>query len=224
MEMRLKLVRPRLKHSREAEAFAREFKGRGETLHGAAGLGEYPGYYLGWIKKLDDDRTREADQERVPAETFFLVKEVRNPRRPGGKLEKIIGIVNIRLELNNKLRLYGGHIGYSIRATERRHGYGKIMLYLALKFCAERQMEAVRIDCDSNNLASERTILALGGKLLDQGWMPVSETQPTHGALRGGQRDAERLAFIKKFVISPQEAVESYAAKYSGLVEWPPEV
>lgn len=46
-------------------------------------------------------------------------------------------MINIRLALNEKLRKFGGHIGYSICLTERGKGFNKINLYLGLKVCQE---------------------------------------------------------------------------------------
>ena len=45
-------------------------------------------------------------EEKVPAETYFLVRKSDN---------KIVGMINIRLQLNEKLKAFGGNIGYSIR-------------------------------------------------------------------------------------------------------------
>ena len=39
-------------------------------------------------------------------------------------------MINIRLMLNENLKKIGGHIGYSIRPTERQKGYNKVNLYL----------------------------------------------------------------------------------------------
>ena len=80
------------------------------------------------------------------------------------KCGKIIGMINIRLALNERLRHYGGHIGYSIRPTERGKGYNKINLYLALKVCEQHGIESVFMDADLNNPASWRTMESLGGK------------------------------------------------------------
>lgn len=45
---------------------------------------------------------------------------------------KIIGMIQLRCELNEYLKNYGGHIGYSIAPSERRQGYGKAMLQACL--------------------------------------------------------------------------------------------
>ena len=69
----------------------------------------------------------------------------------------------VRHFLNETLEKYGGHIGYSIRPSERRKGYAKKMLKAALPFCRELGLRQVLITCREDNIASERTILANGG-------------------------------------------------------------
>ncbi len=61
--------------------------------------------------------------ERCPSKTFLLIRESDN---------KIVGTINIRWNLNEKMLQFGGHIGYGIRPTERRKGYNKINLYLGM--------------------------------------------------------------------------------------------
>ena len=72
-------------------------------------------------------------------------------------------MINIRLALNEKLKKFGGHIGYSIRPTERGKGYNKINLYLGLKVCQEYKIDKVLMDADKDNPASWKTMEALGG-------------------------------------------------------------
>ena len=62
-----------------------------------------------------------------------------------------------------RLRKYGGHVGYSIRPTERGKGYNKINLYLGLKICKEYGIDKVLMDANKENPASWRTMEALGG-------------------------------------------------------------
>ena len=59
----------------------------------------------------------------------------------------------------------GGHIGYGIRPTERRKGYAKAMLKMALEKCIQVDIKKVLITCDKTNIASAETILANGGML-----------------------------------------------------------
>ena len=139
----------------DALAFIREFFEYGSEVHGSGGLDRYLDNYEGWLEKLIADYTREPSEEKVPARTYFFVRESDG---------KIIGMSNIRLALNERLRRYGGHIGFSIRPTERGRGYNKINLYLGLKVCARHGIESVFMDADLDNPASWRTMEALGGK------------------------------------------------------------
>ena len=138
----------------DAADYIREFRACGSAINGTGGLDRYTEDYGGWLKKLEADRVRVPDEEKVPARTFFLVRE--SDRR-------IVGMINIRLALNERLRQYGGHIGYSVRPTERGKGYNKINLYLGLKVCAEHGIDRVFLDAALDNPASWRTMEALGG-------------------------------------------------------------
>ena len=60
---------------------------------------------------------------------------------------------------------FGGHIGYGIRPTERRKGYNKINLYLGMIEAKKLGLEKVMLDCDVDNIASDKTLKALGGNL-----------------------------------------------------------
>ncbi len=81
-------------------------------------------------------------------------------------------MINIRHCLNENLRLVGGHIGYSVRPTERRKGYNKVNLYLGLLRCQELGIDEVLMDCDADNLGSARTMQALGGRLVREWYEP----------------------------------------------------
>lgn len=74
-------------------------------------------------------------------------------------------MIDIRLELADSLREFGGHIGYGIRPLERRKGYNKINLYLCLLRCREVGLDKVMLGCHFDNLGSDKTIKALGGVL-----------------------------------------------------------
>ena len=93
---------------------------------------------------------------RVPGKTFLLIRKNDN---------KIVGTINIRWNLSEKMLEFGGHIGYGIRPTERRKGYNKIQLYLVLLEVQKLNLDKVMLDCSVDNLGSDKTIKALGGIL-----------------------------------------------------------
>ena len=60
----------------------------------------------------------------------------------------------------------GGHIGYDIRPSERRKGYGTVLLALTLKKAQELGLHEVLVTCDSDNVDSVRIIEKNGGELI----------------------------------------------------------
>ena len=148
-------VIPSEKHENDAIDYINEFYKYNSKINGVGELDSYLDDYSGWLKKLEKDRKQIVNEKRVPAETYFLVRENDN---------RIVGMINIRYNLNERLLLNGGHIGYSIRPTERRKGYNKINLYLGLKRLDELNVETALLDCVKSNIGSSKTMLALGAK------------------------------------------------------------
>lgn len=93
---------------------------------------------------------------RCQSKTFLLIRENDN---------KIVGTINVRWNLTEEMKRFGGNIGYGIRPTERRKGYNKINLYLGLIEAQKLGLDKVMLDCDVNNLGSSKTMQALGGVL-----------------------------------------------------------
>ena len=57
----------------------------------------------------------------------------------------------------------GGHIGYSIRPSERGKGYAKETLRQGLQLAKAKNIKKALVTCSVNNLASRSVILANGG-------------------------------------------------------------
>lgn len=156
---KFKLVRPSAEHELKAKEYINEFIINNSEIHGVGGLNKYMHDYNSWLENLEKCRNIVESDSLVPSESFFLIRE---------SDKKIIGMIDIRLKLNEFLKRYGGNIGYSIRPSERRKGYNKINLYLALKFCQEKGVTEVLLDCNSDNYGSAATIISLGGKLVKE--------------------------------------------------------
>lgn len=115
--------------------------------------------YEEWLIELEKRKNIEYLNKinRCPSKTYFVVRYDDN---------KIVGMINIRYNISNdKLQNGASHIGYGIRPTERKKSYAKIALFLGLIEEQKLGEENVLLDCKVDNIASNKTILALGGKL-----------------------------------------------------------
>lgn len=90
----------------------------------------------------------------VPCSTYWLVNSK----------SKVLGVIRIRKELNSEfLRNIGGHIGYDISPSNRRNGYGELILNLGLQKAKLIDITSALLTCKSDNYASARVIEKNGG-------------------------------------------------------------
>ena len=71
----LELVTPTMEYKEKAIDFINEFNEYKSDINGTGGLYRYLNDYEGWLKKLEEDKNRPVTEEKVPAETFFLVRK-----------------------------------------------------------------------------------------------------------------------------------------------------
>lgn len=136
-------------------AYREEFLQAGSSMAGTGSLNEHSDFDA-WLAKLRQyGCASTAPPDIVPATALLALDEN----------ERLIGMVNIRHYLNDSLMSFGGHIGYSVRPGERRKGYAKEILHLALLKARALGIERVLVCCDKSNTASAKTILANGGVL-----------------------------------------------------------
>ncbi len=155
----MKLVFPCIEYKEKAEAFIHELYEHNSEIAGSGGLHKHlrNSSYEAWLKRVIADMDiANVRPGRVPSLTYFYVRE---------EDDEVIGMINIRLALNDLLRQEGGHIGYSIRPTERRKHYGTQMLEAALKVCDVLGIHEVVLTCDKSNVASAGVIKNCGGVL-----------------------------------------------------------
>ena len=103
-------------------------------------------------RKLADSNRR--TETFVPATHLWAVAE-----------EQFVGRISIRHELNDALRVEGGHIGYDTVPSFRGRGVATEMLRQALPLARTLGLTAVLLTCDDTNVASIRVIERNGGSL-----------------------------------------------------------
>lgn len=151
----MKLIQPERKHEKIVMDFKQKIKDANEQFCGVSGLERMD--YGEWLQYLSNVLKKETCPEGiVPAYEMIYVDDDET---------KVYGMINMRLELNDMLLKFGGHIGYSVSPDERRKGYAKAMLSGALEFYRDEGYDKVLITCNKNNIASQKTIESAGGIL-----------------------------------------------------------
>ncbi len=134
-------------------SFYQEWKESGEDMVPWV-ISKDPTDFQGMLQfLLDNEKGENLPEGWVSDSTFWLVSED----------ICIIGVVNIRHRLSEKLLNAGGHIGYGIRPSERRKGYATQLLSQSLEKAKELGISNVLVVCDDGNIASEKTIINNGG-------------------------------------------------------------
>lgn len=77
-----------------------------------------------------------------------------------------MGRIHLRVKLTEKLKTYGGHIGYEVYEASRGHHYAARSCRLLLPFIRNLGINPAVITCDPENTPSVKTIESLGAKLV----------------------------------------------------------
>ena len=148
------LMKPTIVYADQIAEYRSEFLDAGSSMDGTVPLRttENPEEYIRIC--ADYENPAKVPAHLVPATQFLFIRKSDN---------RLLGMIQIRHYFNEYLEKFGGHIGYSIRPSERKKGYAKDMLKMALPFCKEIGINRVLISCIDGNIGSEKTILANGG-------------------------------------------------------------
>lgn len=94
-------------------------------------------------RNFDNSRGINLKPEYVPQTIYWLYAH----NRP-------VGFGKLRDYLNDSLKINGGHIGYTIRPSERGKGYGNLILRELLEKAKNKGIEKVLLTIDENNIPS----------------------------------------------------------------------
>jgi len=158
--MTARLVRPSTRHARSYVAALREGFQRGaQEAMSERRIRQIEEDFAAYVAAITDrtGRVRLPTGDivsKVPFTVFWLVAG-----------DAFIGEAHVRHELNAYLIREGGHVGYGIRPSRQRQGYGRLILALALEECRRLGLTRVLLTCLQDNVASARIIEANGGEL-----------------------------------------------------------
>lgn len=147
------LKKPTKEYESEALAFKQEFIENGETTINGSELLDQMDSYDEWLKSVTDNISPDTvNPEWVVTETYFAFDEDDN----------IVGIIDLRHELNDFLKDFGNS-GYSVRPSQRRKGYATEMLKLIIERARQIGMDKLQLSVETSNEASVKTIKKNGG-------------------------------------------------------------
>lgn len=148
------LILPTIELQDEFAQFAAEYRAAGEDRYDLIEK-QFGGNFAAYVQSLHDfSNGIGLAPELVPQTTYWLAQDGR-----------ILGASRLRHGLSPLLIDWGGHIGYDIRPSERRKGYGTLLLRLMLGKARERGLDRVMLTCDATNIGSIGVICNNGGAL-----------------------------------------------------------
>ena len=148
----LRLVEPALAYKAAILAAVAEMQAVGEWNVSPEAFAERYDTMLGELAAAKDPAT--APPGVLPYEDFWLMEQ-----------NTWIGLLTLRPQINEQFLHSGGHIGYVVRPSKRRGGYGTALLRLGLDKARERGLRAVLLTCDEDNIGSRKIIETNGGQL-----------------------------------------------------------
>ena len=155
MNDELMLVEPSEEYFAELAAYRNDFLENSDSMDGCGPLRRFDD-----MKAYLEDTMRYTREETLP-EGMVLATQFLCIRKSDNRL---VGMIQVRHYLNDFLRTFGGHIGYSIRPSERRKGYASWMLKNVQPYCKSLGLSEILVCCLDTNEGSRRTILKNGGR------------------------------------------------------------
>ncbi len=151
------LVLPNSKYKNSFIEAVKEFKAEGLLAYEKISIDSLTKEFDSYVSKLQSEAQGLHLPEGYIAHTMWWLVEG----------DEFLGSVDIRHELTPQLRDLGGHIGYNISPSQRKKGYGSLILKLGLEKAKEMGLTEILVTCDLDNIGSKKIIEKNGGVLED---------------------------------------------------------
>ena len=148
-----------MEFAEEIAAYRQEMIDAGSSFDGCFSLKRMPD-----IKEFVENCTDWANPSREPDEhgawgnVILCIRE--SDRR-------MVGCMQVHNVLTERMAKYTGHVGYSVRPSERKKGYATRMLNRAKDFLSSFGFEEINVSCLPDNEGSRRVIKANGGEYIE---------------------------------------------------------
>lgn len=173
--MRLRLVSPTIDKEAEFVSMLEEFRAVGEAHFVDEDILVNQGFkaYISWL-----ECGRLGQLEGFSPWSAYWAFERQN--------YNLVGLCSVRHSLSPWMAEYGGHIGYRVRPTMRRRGFGTEILALALQEASQFGINRALVVCEPTNLSSISVIqnnggiferqVSVDGALRNRYWISIIDT------------------------------------------------
>ncbi len=150
--VRIELCRPSIDRVDSYLAMVAEMRALGETIWDSLACrpGEAPADFVARVLRGE----HAPDPGRVPDTVHWALLD-----------GEVVGRIALRHVLDEKLRRFGGHLGYEVRPSARRRGIAAEMIRQVLQTPLARSIGRLLVTCAPANVGSSKAILANGGVL-----------------------------------------------------------
>jgi uncharacterized protein YhfF/predicted acetyltransferase len=152
-------VEPSIAYAKEIIAYRDEMLKAGSSFDGCFSMKRMPdpeefcNYCAGWA-----DPSRPIDEKGARGTVLLCI------RKADGCM---VGCMQVHHVLNEQMQKYTGHVGYSVRPSERRKGYATRMLAKAKDYLTSFGFSEIGVSCMTDNEASRKAIIANGGEMIE---------------------------------------------------------
>jgi len=152
-------VEPSVTYAEEMAAYREEMLEAGSSFDGCFSMKrmpdpkEYSDYCTEWANP-----SRPIDEKGARGTVLLCIRKADN---------RMVGCMQVHHVLNERMKKYTGHVGYSVRPSERQKGYATQMLAKAKDYLVSFGFSEMGVSCLVENEASRRTILANGGEYVE---------------------------------------------------------